>query len=88
MIQELHHLHQQPIGDSGITTEGPIDELMNVLDYNISPKSIEKLINKNTKASLHLHLYGHSCQIVVIMKIAITLFLIFHRRWSSVIVVQ
>ena len=39
-------------------------------DYNISPKSIEKLINKNTKAILPVHLYGHSCQMAEIMKIA------------------
>ena len=39
-------------------------------DFNINPDSIEKLINKNTKAILPVHLYGHSCQMTKIMKIA------------------
>jgi len=39
-------------------------------DYNINPDSIEKLINKNTKAILPVHLYGHACKMSEIMKIA------------------
>jgi len=39
-------------------------------DFNINPKEIEKLITKKTKAILPVHLYGHSCQMDKIMKIA------------------
>ena len=39
-------------------------------DYNINVSLIEKLITKNTKAILPVHLYGHSCDMSSIMKIA------------------
>ena len=39
-------------------------------DYNINVSQIEKLITKNTKAILPVHLYGHSCDMSSIMKIA------------------
>ena len=39
-------------------------------DYNIDPNKIEKLITKNTKAILPVHLYGHSCNMKKIMSIA------------------
>ncbi len=39
-------------------------------DFNINPEEIEKLITKKTKAILPVHLYGHSCQMDKIMKIA------------------
>ena len=39
-------------------------------DYNINPKKIENLITKKTKAILPVHLYGHSCEMDKIMKIA------------------
>ena len=38
-------------------------------DFNINPSSIERLITK-TKAILPVHLYGHSCDMSPIMKIA------------------
>jgi dTDP-4-amino-4,6-dideoxygalactose transaminase len=39
-------------------------------DYNINASQIEKLITKKTKAILPVHLYGHSCDMSSIMKIA------------------
>ena len=39
-------------------------------DFNIDPSKIEKLITKKTSAILPVHLYGHSCQMDKIMKIA------------------
>ncbi len=39
-------------------------------DFNINPSSIERLITKKTKAILPVHLYGHSCDMSPIMKIA------------------
>ncbi len=39
-------------------------------DFNIDPASIEKLITKKTRAILPVHLYGHSCNMSAIMKIA------------------
>lgn len=39
-------------------------------DYNIDVSKIEKLITKKTKAILPVHLYGHSCDMSSIMKIA------------------
>lgn len=39
-------------------------------DYNIDVSKIEKLITKKTKAILPVHLYGHSCDMNSIMKIA------------------
>ena len=39
-------------------------------DFNIDPNKIEKLITKKTKAILPVHLYGHSCEMDKIMKIA------------------
>jgi len=39
-------------------------------DFNIDPASIEKLITKDTKAILPVHLYGHACNMEKIMKIA------------------
>ncbi len=39
-------------------------------DFNINPEEIEKLITKKTRAILPVHLYGHSCQMDKIMKIA------------------
>ena len=39
-------------------------------DFNIDPNKIEKLITKKTKAILPVHLYGHSCQMDKILKIA------------------
>ena len=38
--------------------------------WNISPESIEKLITKNTKAIIPVHLYGNPCDMEKIMKIA------------------
>lgn len=38
--------------------------------WNISPASIEKLITKNTKAIIPVHLYGNPCDMEKIMKIA------------------
>ena len=38
--------------------------------YNIDPKKIEKKINKNTKAILVVHLYGKSCEMGPIIKVA------------------
>ena len=39
-------------------------------DFNIDTTTIEKLINKNTKAILPVHLYGHSCKMDEINRIA------------------
>ena len=39
-------------------------------DYNIDVSKIEKLITKNTKAILPVHLYGHACKMDTILKIA------------------
>ena len=39
-------------------------------DYLIDPKKIIKKINKNTKAIIPVHLYGHSCDMREIIKIA------------------
>lgn len=39
-------------------------------DFNIDPNKIEKLVTKKTKAILPVHLYGHSCQMDKILKIA------------------
>ena len=39
-------------------------------DYNIDVNQIEKLITKKTKAILPVHLYGHSCEMNSIMRIA------------------
>ncbi len=39
-------------------------------DLNIDPKSVEKLINKNTKAIIPVHLTGKICEIDEIIKIA------------------
>ena len=39
-------------------------------DYNIDVNKIEKLITKNTKAILPVHLYGHACKMDKILKIA------------------
>ena len=38
--------------------------------WNISPDSIKKLINTNTKAIIPVHLYGNPCDMEEIMKIA------------------
>lgn len=39
-------------------------------DFNIDSQKIEKLITKKTKAILPVHLYGHSCNMKEIMRIA------------------
>ncbi len=39
-------------------------------DYLIDPKKIHKLINKRTKAIIAVHLYGQSCDMDAILKIA------------------
>lgn len=39
-------------------------------DYNIDPKSIEKLITRKTKAILPVHIYGQAAKMGEIMKIA------------------
>ena len=39
-------------------------------DYLINTDNIQKLINKNTKAIIPVHLYGHPCEMEVICKIA------------------
>ena len=39
-------------------------------DFNIDTRQIEKLITKKTKAILPVHLYGHSCEMDSIMKLA------------------
>lgn len=39
-------------------------------DFNIDPYKIEKLITKNTKAIIPVHLYGQSCEITEVMNIA------------------
>lgn len=39
-------------------------------DFNIDSQKIEKLITKKTRAILPVHLYGHSCNMKEIMKIA------------------
>ena len=39
-------------------------------DFNIDPSKIEKLITKNTKAIIPVHLYGQSCDILKIVDIA------------------
>ena len=38
--------------------------------YNINPSLVEKKITKKTKAILVVHLYGHSCDMAAILKIA------------------
>ena len=39
-------------------------------DYLINPKLIQKKINKNTRAIIPVHLYGKSCNMKEILKIA------------------
>lgn len=38
--------------------------------WNINPKKIEKSITKKTKAIIPVHIYGHSCDMTAIMRIA------------------
>jgi dTDP-4-amino-4,6-dideoxygalactose transaminase len=38
--------------------------------YNLDPENIEAVITENTKAIIPVHLYGQSCQMDLIMKIA------------------
>ena len=56
---------------SGIISAGATPVLLDIRsdDYNIDTKNIEKNINKNTKAIIAVHLYGHSSDILVIKKI-------------------
>ena len=48
----------------------PVYADINLFDYNISVRSIEKKINKNTIAILPVHIFGYPCDMNKIMKIA------------------
>ena len=57
---------------SAIVNSGAIPKLVDVgEDYLIDPLKIEKQINKKTKAIIPVHLYGQSCDMDKIKKIAI-----------------
>ena len=57
---------------SAIVNSGAIPKLVDVgEDYLIDPLKIEKQINKKTKAIIPFHLYGQSCDMDKIKKIAI-----------------
>ena len=43
---------------------------INLSDYNISVKSIESKINKNTICILPVHIFGYPCDMNKIMKLA------------------
>ncbi len=43
---------------------------VDIRTWNISPKEIEKNINKKTRAIIPVHLYGNPCEMGAIMKIA------------------
>jgi UDP-2-acetamido-2-deoxy-ribo-hexuluronate aminotransferase len=48
----------------------PIYADINLYDYNISVKSIESKINKNTIAILPVHIFGYPCDMMNIMRLA------------------
>ena len=48
----------------------PVYADINLHDYNISVKSIESKINKNTIAILPVHIFGYPCDMINIMRIA------------------
>lgn len=48
----------------------PVFADVNEVDFNINPVAIEKRINKKTKAILIVHLYGQTCEMASILKIA------------------
>jgi len=48
----------------------PVFADVNINDWNIDPKEIEKKITKNTKAILPVHLHGRPCKMDEIMKLA------------------
>ncbi|MDR3680575.1 MAG: DegT/DnrJ/EryC1/StrS family aminotransferase [Flavipsychrobacter sp.] len=50
----------------------PIFAEPDIATYNISPASIEAVITSRTKAIMPVHLYGQSCEMEAIMKIATT----------------
>ena len=52
-----------------LTGAKPIFADINPHTFNINHKLIERLITKNTKAIIPVHLYGQSCEIVAIKKI-------------------
>ena len=56
---------------SAIVNSGATPKLVDVGDdYLIDPLKIEKIINKNTKAIIPVHLYGKSCNMDDILKIS------------------
>lgn len=52
------------------TGANPIPVEPDILTYNINPENIEEHINKNTKAIIVVHLYGLTCDMNKINKIA------------------
>lgn len=48
----------------------PVPVEPNILTYNIDPQKIERVITKKTKAIVPVHLYGQSCDMDFILKIA------------------
>lgn len=48
----------------------PIFAEPNINSFNIDPNNIEKLIDKNTKAIIPVHLYGQACNMDPILEIA------------------
>ncbi|MDA9598913.1 DegT/DnrJ/EryC1/StrS family aminotransferase, partial [Candidatus Pelagibacter sp.] len=56
---------------SAIINSGAVPKLVDIKDdYLIDPSKIEKQINKKTKAIIPVHLYGQSCDMDKIIKIA------------------